>query len=159
MQHILSNPFDIIVVAIALLSLGIAIYTLIAIQKFNALKTTFFQGKTALDLESVIHTLTDQQKTLHEQQTEAAVHINKLYQQVAGAVQKVGVIRFNPFDDGGGNFSFSIALLDAHNTGVIITSMHGRQQNRIYSKKITEGASETELTQEEAQAITAAQSI
>ena len=68
-------------------------------------------------------------------------------------MQKVGVVRFNPFDDGGGNFSFSLALLDGHDNGVIITSMYGRQQNRIYTKKISQGASETALTEEEQQAM------
>ena len=70
----------------------------------------------------------------------------------------VGLIRFNPFNDGGGNFSFALALLDAHNTGVIITSMYGREQNRVYTKKIVEGECENQLTDEEIQAIELANS-
>ena len=69
------------------------------------------------------------------------------------ATQKIGLVRFNPFGDGGGNFSFCLALLDAHNSGVVITSMHGRQQNRIYSKRLLNGQSEVQLTDEEEQAI------
>ena len=56
------------------------------------------------------------------------------------------------------NFSFSLVLLDAHNTGVVITSMYGREQNRIYTKKITNGKSDTALTDEEQQAIEIANS-
>jgi Protein of unknown function (DUF4446) len=62
-------------------------------------------------------------------------------------------VRFNPFADGGGNFSFSLALLNDYNTGVIITSMHGRQQNRIYAKKIEKGKCDIQLTEEEQQSI------
>jgi hypothetical protein len=69
------------------------------------------------------------------------------------ALQKIGIVRFNPFGDDGGNFSFSVALLDGHNTGVVLTSMHGRQQNRIYSKRILNGVSEVVLTEEEKQAV------
>jgi hypothetical protein len=71
-------------------------------------------------------------------------------------VQKVGLVRFNPFEDGGGNFSFTLALLDEHNCGVVLTSIHGRQQNRIYTKKITDGKADAQLTEEEEQAIISA---
>jgi hypothetical protein len=67
-------------------------------------------------------------------------------------------VRFNPFNDGGGNFSFSLALLDSHNTGIIITSMYGREQNRIYTKKIEDGKSDSPLNEEEKQAVEKANS-
>ena len=83
--------------------------------------------------------------------------LKQLRQDFGFAVQKVGLVRFNPFADGGGNFSFCLALLDSHNTGAIITSMHGREQNRVYSKKIIRGQSEIQLTGEEQQAFDLAQ--
>lgn len=65
-------------------------------------------------------------------------------------IQKVSVLRYNPFGDTGGDQSFAIALLDAKNSGVIISSLHGRDRTRIYAKPITAGdATPYELSSEE----------
>lgn len=69
------------------------------------------------------------------------------------AVQRVGVVRFNPFEDTGGNQSFSIAMLDSKADGVVITSLHSRQQTRVYLKSIVAGKCETALSDEEAEAL------
>ena len=68
-------------------------------------------------------------------------------------VQKVGVIRYNPFSGVGGNQSFSLALLDSNNNGVVITSLLGRDGNRVYGKPIKNGKSEYSLSEEEKKAI------
>jgi hypothetical protein len=52
---------------------------------------------------------------------------------------KMKLVRFNPFDEIGSNQSFILCLLDMDNSGVIITSLHSRDQTRIYAKEITEG--------------------
>lgn len=68
-------------------------------------------------------------------------------------IQKVGIVRFNPFSDAGSNLSFTLALLDEENNGIVISSLHGREGTRIYAKPIEEGSSSYQLTQEEKQAI------
>jgi len=72
-------------------------------------------------------------------------------------LQKIAVVRFNPFNETGGNQSFSLAMLDAKNNGAVITSLFTRNENRVYSKPIKNGASEFNLTNEEKEAITLAQ--
>lgn len=69
-------------------------------------------------------------------------------------VQRVGLIRFNPFDDTGGNQSFALALLNDHGDGVVISSLHSRETTRIYGKPV-KGFSESgfEFSSEEKQAI------
>jgi len=69
------------------------------------------------------------------------------------SVQKVGMVRFNPFNEVGSNQSFSLALLDDNNDGLVITSLYTRQENRIYGKPIKAGSSEYTLSNEEKQAI------
>lgn len=69
------------------------------------------------------------------------------------ALQKVGVIRFNPFQDSGGDQSFAIALLDQGGTGVVVSSLHGRAETRIFAKQVTNGRSTHALSDEEQQAI------
>lgn len=69
------------------------------------------------------------------------------------SIQKIGVVRFNPFKEVGGDQSFSIALLDANDNGVVITSLYTREGNRVYGKPIKNGASEYALSNEEKTAI------
>ncbi len=69
------------------------------------------------------------------------------------ALQKVGVVRFNPFPDSGGDQSFAIALLDQGGSGVVVSSLHGRAETRIFAKQVTNGRSTHSLSDEEQQAI------
>ena len=65
------------------------------------------------------------------------------------SVQKVGFLRFNPFQDTGGDNSFALALLDRENNGVILSSFYTREGVRIYAKQIENGASRAALSGEE----------
>ena len=69
------------------------------------------------------------------------------------SLQKVGVVRFNPFQDSGGDQSFAIALLDQRGSGVVVSSLHGRAETRIFAKQVTNGRSTHSLSDEEQQAI------
>jgi len=69
------------------------------------------------------------------------------------SIQRIGIVRFNPFKESGGDQSFSIALLDGNKNGVVITSLYGREGNRIFAKPIKKGKSEYLLTEEEKEAI------
>jgi len=69
------------------------------------------------------------------------------------SLQKVGVVRFNPFQDSGGDQSFAIALLDQRGSGVLVSSLHGRAETRIFAKQVTNGRSTHSLSDEEQQAI------
>ncbi len=68
------------------------------------------------------------------------------------ASQKISVVRFNPFADSGGDQSFALAVLDAHNSGYILSSIHARTGTRVYVKPIDYGKSKYTLSQEEKQA-------
>ena len=82
-----------------------------------------------------------------------AQKVEAIETQGARAIQRVGVVRFNPFPDTGGNQSFAVAVLDARGHGVVLSSLHSRQQTRIYLKQVTNGKADTALSQEEAEAI------
>jgi len=88
----------------------------------------------------------DIEKLFHD--TETLRHI------ATKSIHKVGVVRFNPFQDTGGDQSFVVALLDAEDNGFVISSLHLREGTRIYTKPVEQGASKTyKLTQEEQEAI------
>ena len=69
------------------------------------------------------------------------------------ALRKVGLVRYDAFEDVGGGQSFSAALLDEGGNGVVLTSIHGRGESRTYGKAVRGGASEHTLSPEEQQAI------
>ncbi|OGM81253.1 hypothetical protein A2434_00280 [Candidatus Woesebacteria bacterium RIFOXYC1_FULL_41_14] len=72
-------------------------------------------------------------------------------------IQKVGLVRFNPFSELGGDHSFCLAILDDRDTGVVITGLHTRDRTRVYMKDIRVGKSNFELSAEEKKAILSAQ--
>jgi hypothetical protein len=69
------------------------------------------------------------------------------------SIQRVGLVRFNPFEDTGGNQSFAIALTDATGSGLIVSSLHSRTGTRVYAKAVIEGRSEGALSAEETEAL------
>jgi hypothetical protein len=83
--------------------------------------------------------------------------LNRLHHELEAlsqqSIQKVGLIRFNPFADTGGDQSFAVALLDAAGNGVVVSSLHGRADTRIFAKQVQAGRSKHALSDEEQEAI------
>ena len=78
----------------------------------------------------------------------------KLEKQGLAHIQKIGLVRFNPFKDTGGDQSFILALVDAENTGVVISSLHTRTGTRWYAKGVVAGKGvEYELSDDEQKAL------
>jgi hypothetical protein len=67
--------------------------------------------------------------------------------------QRVGLVRYNPFEETGGNQSFALALLDAVGDGWVLSSLHARSGTRVYAKAITAGRSDATLSDEETDAV------
>lgn len=73
--------------------------------------------------------------------------------QIEGSVRRVALLRYDAFEDVGGRLSFSCAMLDEHGTGVVLTSINGRQETRVYAKPVAVGTSTYNLSAEEEEAI------
>jgi len=88
---------------------------------------------------------------------ERVEQLDALCQQLEGtlrhAIQRVGIVRFNPFSDTGGDQSFSIALLDGDGDGLVLSSLFGRAETRVFAKPVQGGQSKYTLTDEEQEAI------
>lgn len=92
------------------------------------------------------------------------VDVQALREEVAGlrldsanALRHLAVVRYDAFGDMGGQLSWSLALLDDHANGVLLTSIHGRSDSRTYAKSIEGGSCEQQLSPEEADAVAHAQ--
>ncbi len=79
--------------------------------------------------------------------------VEYLEQRTRGSLQHIGLVRFNPFADTGSDQSFAIALLDDRRDGVVISSLHGRANTRVFAKPVENGTSRHQLSDEEREAI------
>jgi len=70
-----------------------------------------------------------------------------------GSIGRVGLVRFNPFEETGGNQSFALAMLDGHGDGFVVSSLHARAGTRVYAKAIVRGTAESALSDEESEAL------
>lgn len=139
--------------AASILALILGIYAVIATGKIRAWRRIFGGENEPENLEEIIEQLVGKLKQLETDGENVSSTLEAVANQLNKATQHVGIIRYNGNGDDGGNLSFSAAMLDAHQTGIVITSLHGRQQNRIYAKVITAGASENTLSDEEREAL------
>ncbi len=105
------------------------------------------------DLDRLLSDELERIEKLGSELGEVAQHVARLDAEGRRAVARVGVVRFNPFEDTGGNQSFALALLDSRADGIVLSSLHSRQQTRIYLKSVRAGAAETALSDEEAEAL------
>ena len=113
----------------------------------------FMKGKKIKDLEEVISEQLKKTKDI-EDDVKKLFKWNKDLQNICDiSITKVGVVRFNPFKDTGGDQSFVIALLDSNNNGLVLSSLYTRQGTRIYTKPVEKGKSTYHLTKEEIEAI------
>ncbi len=80
-------------------------------------------------------------------------HLKSVDARLLRSIQYVGMIRFNPFKDAGGDQSFALALLDEAHNGMVISSLYSREGVRVYAKPLEAGKSSYSLSEEEAEAM------
>ena len=106
---------------------------------------------------SGIDEILDRQLKRIDSLTERIDALNKLHHELENlsqrTIQKVAVIRYNPFADTGGDQSFAIALLDSLGNGVVLSSLHSRTDTRVFAKAVQSGRSKYQLSDEEQDAI------
>jgi hypothetical protein len=118
------------------------------------------KGITKKDLKSLLDELLKNFEKEAVKTEDLTKEIQKLQKENLYNIQKIGLVRFNPFEETGGNQSFSLAFLDGEESGLVLTSLHSREMTRIYSKPVKKGKAESfELSAEEKQAIKAAKKI
>lgn len=163
-EFILNNQLSFLVIGIVsffLSSISIIIIAILWKKNLYLQKTldTLTLGKNGASLEDTIVNLIKEVNSLDEEIQDLFTISNKIHALSNRGLHKVEMIRFNPFKELSGNQSFCIALLDGHNNGIIISSLHTREGTRIYSKRIKKGGSaEHKLTEEEKTALNTAMS-
>jgi len=110
----------------------------------------FFKKKEGFkNLEDVLKKFDEVEKEIEK----ISKNLENLKKESKLCIHKIAIVRYNPFSNVGGDQSFSIALLDDYNNGMVITSLYAENGNRVYGKKVENGKSEYTLSEEEQKAI------
>ena len=127
-----------------------------AVSHYNRLS----KGITKAGLREVLETILRILGSVRKKSESLDQKVAKLEGEGALHIQRIGIVRFNPFADTGGAQSFSIALLNSANCGIVMTSLYGRNSNRWYVKEVRGGVgSDIALSKEEQEAIRNAVSV
>lgn len=150
---------DYIIIGLAAVVLILLILTIINISQMRKLKKSykvFMTGKNGKNLEETLIKRLDQVDTLLTANNENEKNIEALVDDMQHTYQKMGLIKYDAFNEMGGKLSFSLAMLDVKNNGFIINAMHTREGCYTYIKEIVDGNSIIVLSDEEKEALSRA---
>lgn len=148
-----------VLVGITLLFVWVSVVTVFVfrmISHYNRLT----KGVSRAGLKEILELILETQQGLKKKSVELTVELGKTEEAGKLHFQRIGIVRFNPFDDTGGTQSFTMALLDGRDNGMVITSLYARNSNRWYVKEIAQGVGmDVALSKEEQAAIKKARNL
>ena len=136
-----------------LISLGLTIWCLRELKSLKSRLDSILGGLNSGSIESTLSHHIREVRTVNTRLDELNTEYERLAVTNSIASQKISLVRFNPFGDTGGDQSSTLAVLDAHDSGYVLTSIHGREGTRVYVKPVDLGKSKYTLSEEEQQAL------
>lgn len=136
-----------------LISLVVFITINVRMNKLVKYYRSMLAGVEGKNLEEMLYTCFEQSKAAMTKTESLDGVVQSLQKQSNGCLQKVGLIRFNAFEDVGGEMSFALALLDQQGNGFIISNLYGRQESHVYLRPVSQGKTSMYLLPEEQQAL------
>jgi len=110
-------------------------------------------GKGEINLEEVLMSLGERTKRLEERLSLVEEELARNREEALGYLQKWSLMRYKAFANTGGEQSFSLVILDRKGDGVVLSSIYGREESRVYAKAIKNGKSSYPLSEEEEQVL------
>lgn len=153
MQLVLDNPLFLGFGILTLVNFGLVLFLFWQLRSYNRRQGELLNDEEVPKLPEIVHKHKKQIGVHKKNLLEIGKLLEELVEHNRFNIQKTGTVRFNPFDNTGGDMSFSIALLDGYDNGIVISSLHGRERTRMYAKPIERGNSKYLLTDEEREAI------
>ncbi len=126
------------------------------IKKTNKVRTKynrFMNGLSDRNMEELLENCLSNSNLVSAKNREIELKINEIERTMLQCVQKVGIVRFNAFDNVGSDLSYSIALLDNNDSGIVLSGIYARDSSSTYAKPVSSGKSKYSLSAEEIQAI------
>ena len=139
----------VILVGLVVWMVGLSGFLYWFIMKFNRLGKGVKTGNLMGVLEKVLKTEDEVKSSNRNLMSE----IERLDKEAETYIQRVGLTRFNPFNETGGDQSFSLSLLDEKGDGFVLSCLHTRDRTRVYAKPVKKGQSQFELSLEEKKAL------
>jgi Protein of unknown function (DUF4446) len=145
--------------AIVALGIGFVVLLVIAVLQFRQIRRLgrrldgITRGEDGRSLEAVLDAHLDKVFNVAREVDDLSARSAVLESNGRRAVQRVGLVRYNPFEETGGNQSFALAMTDANGDGVVVSSLHARAGTRLYAKSVVAGRSDAALSAEEAEAL------
>lgn len=150
-MNTLNNNLILIILAVLVIADAVLVFLFLKTRKKIKM---FMKGAKVMDVEEVVNEQTKIIKEVKKDIKKLSDWNNELQKICDISITKVGVVRFNPFKDTGGDQSFAVALLDSNNNGLVISSLYSREGTRVYTKPIEAGKSiNYNLSEEEQEAI------
>lgn len=131
----------------------VAIIAIVKMVRMEKRLNAFLCGKDGMSLEESILSVHEENKYLKSCTDRNKKDIRILYKKAERTISKVGLVKYDAFQQMGGQLSFSLALLDEHNDGFIINSVHGTDGCYSYTKEIQAGCCKLALGKEEEKAL------
>jgi hypothetical protein len=139
---------------VVVLALAFAVVGLIRrVRKLGGRLESLTQGSDESSLEAVLGSHLERVRQVVRDVDVVAARTAAVERDLQSAFGRIGLVRFNPFEDTGGNQSFALAILDGRGDGFVVSSLHARAGTRVYAKAIAGGASEAALSDEESEAL------
>lgn len=146
-------PYDFILPSFAFLFLCIIVLTVL-VRQLSSHYNKLTKGITEKSLKAVLENILKQVDVSRKDIDYLKSWCDTIEKDGRLHIQKVGLVRFNPFKDTGGDQSFALSLIDENDTGVVISGLYSRSGTRWYAKRIVKGkALEYELSEEEKRAL------
>ena len=111
------------------------------------------RGSDEGNLEAVLGQHLERVRKVVRDVDDVAARTSALEGDMRRSLGRLGLVRYNPFDDTGGNQSFALAIVDAAGDGFVVSSLHARQGTRVYAKAVAKGNAEVALSEEESAAL------
>lgn len=146
----------IILLVIVILFIGITISLIVKMNRLERKLKVFMSGKDGISLEQDILNLHQENKYLMTCADKSKRDIKVLYKKAEKSFSKMGLVKYDAFQQMGGMLSFSLALLDENNDGFIINSVHGMDGCYSYTKEIKAGTCDINLSKDEEKALSIA---
>lgn len=150
--EVISQYSAIIIIIISSITVILLLMNIVALRSISKLKQKYrkmIRGNDNKNIEEVINKYLDEVEKIKENNDNLMNQYGAITSKLNRSVQKTAVTRYRAFDDVGGDLSFSLALLDDENNGVILTSIYGRNESTVYAKPIDNGISRYDMSDEE----------
>lgn len=134
---------------VTLVSIILSIIALCKLGKMKKKYNAFMEGEEGKSLENLILSRFEQVDKIQAENDICNKNIQKIFNTMEHTYQKIGIVKYDAFNEMGGKLSFSLAMLDACNNGYVINAMHSREGCYTYIKEVVKGQSYIELGEEE----------